>query len=239
MLADLQLRPAAEALLKEYAPESTHGSDTRPVALYHRTNVVSWADLHSLWGAAVKAFVTIDIVCPGAGIFEPAWSSFWESPRTATNPSSASRDPVDADPGHYAVLDINLTAPIRLSQLAIGHWTQLHQKGCLVHIGSIAGVASSITTPLYTASKHGLHGFVRALGGIRDELGIRIGAVAPAMVRVSRRSAIPLPRSLFPTQILTSKRSVRRHPCGMMILPRLRPSPRTPRRSGPRMLHRP
>ncbi|KAH7316529.1 hypothetical protein B0I35DRAFT_451529 [Stachybotrys elegans] len=183
MLADLQLRPAAEALVKEYAPRSKSDSGNRPIALYHQTNVVSWPDLHSLWSAALEAFPTVDVVCPGAGIFEPAWSSFWEPPRTATNPDSASRDPADADLGHYAVLDINLTAPIRLSQMAIGHWTQRGEKGCLVHIGSVAGLVASFVTPLYTASKHGLHGFVRSLGGLRDELGIRVSAVAPGIVR--------------------------------------------------------
>lgn len=76
-------------------------------------------------------------------------------------------------------------APIRLSQLAIGHWTQRRQKGCLVHVGSIAGYTTSPTTPLYFASKHGLHGFVRSLGGLRDALGIRVGVVAPGAVKVT------------------------------------------------------
>lgn len=143
-----------------------------------------------MWKTALEKFSTVDIIVPGAGLFEPKWASFWDAPKTETNPDTASRDQADADPGHYALLDVNLVAPIRLSQLAIGHWTQNKQKGCLVHVGSMAGYTSGINTPLYFASKHGLHGFVRALGGLRDELGIRVGCVAPGAVRV--RIIIPV-----------------------------------------------
>lgn len=138
-----------------------------------------------MWSAALDAFPTVDIVVPGAGLFEPPSSSFWHAPRTATNPDTPSRDDADADRGHYAVLDVNLVSPIRLSQLAISHWTAGKQAGCLVHVGSVAGFTSAINTPLYFASKHGLHGFVRSLAALRDKMGIRVGCVAPSAVRVS------------------------------------------------------
>lgn len=32
-------------------------------------------------------------------------------------------------------------------------------------------------------SKHGIHGFVRSLASFRDQLGIRVGCVAPALVK--------------------------------------------------------
>jgi NAD(P)-dependent dehydrogenase (short-subunit alcohol dehydrogenase family) len=147
--------------------------------------VTSWKQLNALWAAALSAFPTVDIVVPGAGLFEPRWSSFWDPPRSAANPDTASRDDAEGEPGHYATMDVNLSAPIRLSQIAIGYWTTNHQQGCLVHVGSIAGYSSAINTPLYFASKHGLHGFVRSLAGLRDELGIRVSCVAPGTVRVS------------------------------------------------------
>ncbi|KAH7157488.1 hypothetical protein B0J13DRAFT_581634 [Dactylonectria estremocensis] len=180
LIADLKLQPEAEDVLKEYP---FPGASGKAGAFFHRTNVASWPDLNSMWKTALEKFSTVDIIVPGAGLFEPKWASFWDAPKTETNPDTASRDQADADPGHYALLDVNLVAPIRLSQLAIGHWTQNKQKGCLVHVGSMAGYTSGINTPLYFASKHGLHGFVRALGGLRDELGIRVGCVAPGAVR--------------------------------------------------------
>ncbi|KAI6783058.1 15-hydroxyprostaglandin dehydrogenase [NAD(+)]-like protein [Emericellopsis cladophorae] len=179
LIADLHCRPEAQSLLDQFPPSSSD----KPQAVFHKTDVTSWPQLTSLWSTALTHFPSIDIVVPGAGIFEPQWSSFWDPPQSESNPSSASRDDANGEPGHYAVLDVNLAAPIRLSQMAIGHWTSHKQKGCLVHVGSIAGYCTAINTPLYFASKHGLHAFVRSLGGLRDELGIRVGCVAPGSVR--------------------------------------------------------
>lgn len=187
LIADLALRPESEALLKEY-PHPSPSPGQQPSALFHKTDVSSWPQLSAAWAAALAAFGNkVDIVAPGAGLFEPKWSSFWEPPKTETNPDSTSRDPADSTPGHYAVLDVNLVHPIRLSQLAISHWTQSHQPGTLVHVGSMAGYLYSIGTPLYYASKHGLHGFVRSLGGLKESCGIRTGCVAPGAVLVSFR----------------------------------------------------
>lgn len=180
LIGDLALRPEAEALLARY-PRTDPNT---PHALFHETNVTSWPQLSSLWDKAVASFPTVDIVVPGAGLFEPDWSAFWHAPRTDTNPDTPSRDNALANPGSYATLDVNLTAPIRLSQLAIGHWTRAKRPGTLVHIASIAGYCAAINTPLYFASKHGLIGFVRSLGDLRDELGIRVGCVAPGTIRV-------------------------------------------------------
>jgi NAD(P)-dependent dehydrogenase (short-subunit alcohol dehydrogenase family) len=205
LIADLQLRPESQALLDQYLQQTSSSSNEannkEPFAVFHETNVASWPQLTSLWSKALSIFPTVDIVVPGAGLFEPQWSSFWDAPRTATNPDTASRDPADAETGHYAVLDVNLTHPIRLSQLAIGHWTQRRQKGCIVFIGSIAGYTSAISTPIYFASKHGLHGFVRSLGGLRDTLGIRVGCVAPGSVRVRPSVPPPLPLSSVPPSL--------------------------------------
>ncbi|KAK2048665.1 short chain dehydrogenase [Colletotrichum somersetense] len=179
MIGDLTVRPGASSLLTQY---SYSQQSNRPSALFQSTNVASWPQLTKFWAKALTSFPQIDIVVPGAGIFEPPWSSFWKPPRTRTNPQTESRDSANAEPGTYAVLDVNLTHPIRLSQLAIGYWTQQKRNGCLVHVSSIAGHECGIGTPLYFASKHGLHGFVRCLGGMRDRLGIRCSAVAPGVV---------------------------------------------------------
>ncbi|WAO86716.1 Hypothetical protein NCS54_00400000 [Fusarium falciforme] len=165
LIADLKLQPEAEELLKQYPFPAADG---QAGAFFQKTNVASWPELSSVWKTAVDRFSSVDIVVAGAGLFEPKWASFWEAPKTESNRNTVSADPADADPGHYAVLDVNLASPIRLSTL--------------VHVGSMAGYGAGITTPLYFASKHGLHGFVRSLGGLRDELGIRVGCVAPGAV---------------------------------------------------------
>ena len=151
---------------------------------FHQTDVTSWKQLSQLWRFAIDTLPGVDIVCPAAGIFDHPISRFWEAPRTETNPDSQSQDDADAEPGHYRVLDINLVAPMRLAQLAIGHWTKAKQKGCLVFAGSVAGFAGGMGRPLYHASKFGIHGFVQSLAPLRDEVGIRSGAVAPGAVKV-------------------------------------------------------
>lgn len=180
IVGDLQYRPEVEPLLTRFPHPPTAG---KPSLIFQKTDVTSWVDLSALWTKAVGSFPSVDIVVPGAGLFEPQWASFWEPPRTATNPDSQSRDAADGAPGHYAIIDVNLTHPARLSQLAIGHWTRNKLKGSIVFIGSIAGYTSGINTPLYFATKHGLHGFVRSLGALRDSVGIRTGCVAPGAVR--------------------------------------------------------
>ncbi|KJZ72534.1 hypothetical protein HIM_08058 [Hirsutella minnesotensis 3608] len=181
MIGDLQLSDEAKGLLGEYPHPGAQG---RPSALFHKVDVASWPELSALWSASLEAFSKIDIVVPGAGVLGPPTSNFWEPPVTETNPDSRSRDSADANPGHYAVLDINLTAPIRMSQLAIGYWTQAKRDGCLLYVGSVAGHVSQPIAPLYCASKYGLHGFVRSLRSLRDQFGIRVSCVAPCYVQV-------------------------------------------------------
>ncbi|KAH0525746.1 hypothetical protein TsFJ059_009166 [Trichoderma semiorbis] len=180
IIGDLRLTLEVQDVLNEYP--QTNLDKGQPAAIFSKVDVVSWRQLTSFWEFGLGAFPSIDIVIPGAGLYEPPWSSFWQPPRTETNLHSASLDLADAEPGHYAILDVNLTAPIRLSQLTIGYWTRNKLPGCIVHLGSIAGYISGPATPLYYASKHGLHGFVKSLGDLRDQLGIRISAIAPAPV---------------------------------------------------------
>lgn len=185
VIADISLRPEATQLLEEYRQDDPRAVDgPRPFVSFHKTDVTSWPQLSLLWETAVKTHGKVDIVVPGAGIFEPAWSSFWNAPKTDTNPDTQSRDAGDAEPGHYAVIDLNLTAPLRLSQMAIGHWTTNRQKGCLVLVGSIAGYLDTPIRPLYHTTKHGIHGFVSCMAPLRDALGIRVSAVAPGPVKV-------------------------------------------------------
>lgn len=140
---------------------------------------------------------SVDIVCPGAGVYEPEWSSFWHPPGS----SPASKDaPGGTAPGHFAQVDINLTHPIRVTQLAISHWqhppsssndssTQQTRKASpanpkrIIHLGSVAGYTPVFNAPLYGACKFGVTGLVRCLAPLEAQLGIRVVAVAPGVVR--------------------------------------------------------
>ncbi|KAJ4859457.1 short chain dehydrogenase domain-containing protein [Trichoderma breve] len=189
LVGDISLRPEAQELLKQYPHDPlTPPSANRPVALFKKTDVTSWPQLSALTQAAETAFPQIDIVVPGAGIFEP----------------SPSQDDADGDPGHYAVIDVNLTHPIRLSQLAIAHWTSRRIPGSLLIVGSMAGYVHGIGSPLYFASKHGVHGFVRSLGRLRDTVGIRTAAIAPGAVNTPLWSDDPDKSSMISADEITA-----------------------------------
>jgi 3-hydroxybutyrate dehydrogenase len=105
-----------------------------------------------------------------------SWSNFWYPPG-----SPKSKDSVDANA--YKLLDINLTHPIRTTQLAIAQFLEKKKKGSILHVSSIAGQVANPVTPLYIASKHGISGFVRSLGPLESRFGIRITAVAPGVIK--------------------------------------------------------
>ena len=132
---------------------------------------------------ATQEFGTFDIVCPGAGIFEPPWSNFWQPPGTAL-----SKDAVDD--GRYATLDINVTHPIRSTQLAIAAFLRAQKESAssvrtpkrVLIISSVAGQTCNLHTPIYTAAKHAERLIPLTL---RQELvgrPVRIIEVAPGMV---------------------------------------------------------
>lgn len=177
IIGDIALRPEAQNLVDEYS-----GKADGPKAIYQKTDVSSWADLSSLFQAAEQQFGTYDIVCPGAGIFEPPFSGFWHPPG-----SEMSKDNPMGD--RYKSIDINLVHPIRSTQLAISHFlgssspaSQENPK-TVVHISSIASEMSSIPVPIYVSTKWGLRGFIYTMAEMEEKRNIRVAGVAPAIVR--------------------------------------------------------
>lgn len=176
LVGDLALRPEAEEVAAKY-PAGGVVSFT-----FHKTDVSSWPDLASLWKKALEIFPQVDLVVPGAGVYEPDTSSFWLAPGVDGSPST---DDANSEAGTYKTFGINLMHPIRLAQHALSYWTQKKIKGDILFLGSIAGYTATVGTPFYYSSKHGLHGFVRSLAPIRGRLGIRVSCVAPGATRVS------------------------------------------------------
>ena len=135
-----------------------------------------------MFAAVQQRFGSIDIVCPGAGVFEPHWSNFWYPPGT-----TKSRD--DPASGRYKLLDINLTHPIRVTQLAVSHFlaadppSSAENPKSIVHISSMAGETASLAFPLYHASKHGVQALVRSMADLEKMYGIRVTCLMPGVVK--------------------------------------------------------
>ncbi|PLN81578.1 transmembrane amino acid transporter protein-domain-containing protein [Aspergillus taichungensis] len=171
LIADLALRPEAQAVVDTYTKN--------PRAVFQKTDVIDWKQLERSFEVAEKEFGEIDIVCPGAGVYEPHWSNFWRPPGTAD-----SRDPPDG--GRYALVDINLTHPIRVTQLAMAHFLRhraSQRPRHILHISSIAGQSPVLGTPIYVATKHAISGLVRSLAQLDTAVGIRVTAVAPGVIK--------------------------------------------------------
>ncbi|KKY14623.1 putative beta-xylosidase [Phaeomoniella chlamydospora] len=187
VFSDLSLRSEAEQLIAKHSDQNQ-----TPRAVFVKTDVTSWPELSQMFDAALSEFGDFDLVVPGAGVYEPHWSNFWHPPG-----SLESKDPIDS--GHYALLDINLTHPIRVTQLALSHWTHPRvipnsayptpakvspsNPKRIVHISSVAGQMPNFNAPIYGASKFAISGFVRSLAPLDGGLGVRVTAVAPGIVR--------------------------------------------------------
>jgi len=126
-------------------------------------------------------------VCPGAGVYEPLWSNFWYPPGEPPSMDSSQHS-------RYAELDINLVHPIRTTQMAISHFLNPSDSSdrppasptnprSIIHVSSIAGQTTPLVAPIYNATKHAINGFVRSLAPLDKELGIRVTAVAPGVIK--------------------------------------------------------
>ena len=184
-MADLSLRPEAEEVVARHAPAPARPP---PHAVFVQTDVTSWAALDNMFDVAYSHFGDVHVV-----VYEPHRSNFWCPPG-----SKLSRDAVDAN--HYALLDINLTHPIRATQIAIPKWMYPPETPGsrfptpakvspdsnpkrIIHIASVASQVPVFRAPLYGASKFAISGFVRSIAPLEKQYGIRVNAVAPGIVR--------------------------------------------------------
>lgn len=67
LLADLNLRPEAEKVVKSHAK----ATDAAGRAVFKQTDVTSWQQLEDMFATSEKEFGGFDIVVAGAGVFEP------------------------------------------------------------------------------------------------------------------------------------------------------------------------
>lgn len=206
LLADLKLRPEAEEVVAKY----TSAGESGPSALFHKVDLADWAQISSMWKFALQKFPRVDIVCNGAGIYEPPETSFWNPPGI----SPLAQDREDANPGQYKTLAVNTAGPIRLAQIALDYWLQNRNvEGNLLWVASMGGYVHNFQAPLYFASKAAIVSFVKSLALLKKELGIRNAAVCPGVVHVSNQSR--------PIVANKSWSANRKEPKDAYLLPRL------------------
>lgn len=114
--------------------------------------------------SAVQRFGRLDIVANVAGVGEGG-------------------DLFADDPGAWRrVIDIDLTALIDCTRLAVRAMRRGGNGGVIVNLASWLGLYPMPASPVYCAAKAGVVGFSRALAGLAGECGIRVNAICPELV---------------------------------------------------------
>jgi short-subunit dehydrogenase len=108
------------------------------------------------------------------------------------------------------ILDLNLTAPLLLSRLALPHMLK-QRRGHIVMIASVAAVIGTPVLDVYAASKAGLIGFTRTIRASYRGSGVSASAICPGLVdgegqyaRVRQETGIQTPLlagSVKPAQV--------------------------------------
>lgn len=66
LFADLALRPEAQVVVDKHS-----GKNASSRAVFQKTNVTDWQQLDRMFEVAEREFGELDLVCPGAGVYEP------------------------------------------------------------------------------------------------------------------------------------------------------------------------
>jgi NAD(P)-dependent dehydrogenase (short-subunit alcohol dehydrogenase family) len=122
------------------------------------------ADLAAAYDAAVERFGRLDIVANIAGIGDGG-------------------DLFADDPGDWRrVVDIDLTAVIDSTRLAVRAMRRGGHGGAVVNLASLIGLHPMAAAPVYSAAKAGVVNFTRSLAHLAADSGIRVNAVCPELV---------------------------------------------------------
>uniref|UniRef100_A0A667YYB9 15-hydroxyprostaglandin dehydrogenase [NAD(+)] n=1 Tax=Myripristis murdjan TaxID=586833 RepID=A0A667YYB9_9TELE len=140
-------------------------------SLFLSCNVESEEQLKAAFQKTIQTFGRPHIMCNNAGIIN---ESNWEK-----------------------AVSINLMGVVRGTYLALEHMNKLTggQGGVVVNVGSLAGLGPLPCTPVYTATKHGVVGFTRAMAAASDisGYGIRFNVICPAFVQTDILNALYQP----------------------------------------------
>lgn len=132
-------------------------------AHFYTADVSSEQQFKDAFQEVVTKFGRVDIFCNNAGIVN---EKNWEK-----------------------AVSVNLNGVVRGTYLALEHMKKENggQGGVIVNVASLAGLGPLPSAPIYTATKHGVVGFCRALSMASQlaSYGVRINVLCPTFARTS------------------------------------------------------
>jgi NAD(P)-dependent dehydrogenase (short-subunit alcohol dehydrogenase family) len=151
---------------------------------FHACNVTDETALSAVFASIFAQHQRIDFVFANAGIAERA--NFYEQSDDNDD------EPVLPVKGMHALIDINLKSVITTTYLA-SHYMRKSPKEAdksIVVTASCGGLYPSYYSPIYTATKHAVVGFVRSVAPwYYHKAGIRVNAICPGVVKTNLLSS--------------------------------------------------
>ncbi|XP_023700877.1 15-hydroxyprostaglandin dehydrogenase [NAD(+)] [Paramormyrops kingsleyae] len=145
--------------------DKEYGPDS---TVFLKCDVKSDDQFKEAFEAAIKKFHKIDIVCNNAGIVD---EKDWER-----------------------ALATNLGGVIRGTYLALSYMKKQNggHGGVIINVASMAGILPLLTAPIYTATKHGVLGFSRAISDLSRvcNFGVRINTLCPSFAETAILSSM-------------------------------------------------
>jgi NAD(P)-dependent dehydrogenase (short-subunit alcohol dehydrogenase family) len=152
--------------------------------LYIQCDILSWTSQRSAFSQAATHFGGLDHVFVNAGVAEVGEQIF-------TDHLDASGQLAEPD---RTCIDIDIRAVGDTLKLAVYHLRKdsdpksnrpkgsgKGRGGNIVMTASLAGYLASTGAPLYSAAKHGVVGYLRALKGDCAKIGIALSVIAPGI----------------------------------------------------------
>jgi len=164
-------------------------------AMFVKTDVTKAAEVETLIAKTVEGYGGLNYAFNNAGIEGDAFVPIEKY-------SEATWD---------QVIDINLKGVFLSMKYELPHIVA--RRGAIVNMASIAGLAGTRVGGAYAASKHGVVGLTKAAAMENAEKGVRINAVAPAVIRTPMAD-----RAFFHDSAITAA-VTGRHPMGRVGFP--------------------
>ena len=115
--------------------------------------------------------------------FDWAVEHFGQFDIAFNNAGVSSEDLFADEPGHWArIIDIDLTAVIDATRLAVRKMKLADNAGVIINTASLIGLWPMASTPVYAAAKAGVVNFSRSLAYLAVESNIRVNAICPEII---------------------------------------------------------